>query len=460
METRADVGLTQGDGRASTFSGGVLVLFATQVFGAAIGVVNGIVLARLLGPALKGDYYILILLPSTAMVLVQLGLPQAFGFFAARGGVVHMLRQSIAFTAGLSLLAIGAVALLLPQLQEAFLHDAPLELVVLGFLALPLTLNATFMTSIVMGRRAVRWYAIVNVIYPLVTTALLVVILGGIGASVGGAIVVYLAASLVQSVGFSLAARKVTANVSDATRTSSLALLRYGLRFYPSSIMGFFSYRIDAYLIAFLVPDAAPALGWYSMAVGLAEMVFFFPNAVASLFFPRVAASSREESDRQVAEVSRVTLLITAAFALLLVPAAAIMIWLVLPAFEASLPPLLVLLPGVVALSVAKVVGQYVVGIGRPGLNSAISIAALVLNVVLNLMLIPLFGITGAAAASLASYGFTALALTVYSSRTSGSSFASFWVPRPTDVRFTIQTGMGLLSRIRASLRPAVSDGA
>ena len=69
----------------ASFSGGVVVLFVTQVFGAGLGIFSGILLARLLGPAEKGDYYILTLVPATAMVLLQLGLPRAFGFYTARG---------------------------------------------------------------------------------------------------------------------------------------------------------------------------------------------------------------------------------------------------------------------------------------------------------------------------------------------------------------------------------------
>ena len=59
-----------------------------------IGIINGILLARLLGPAGKGDYYILVLVPATAMVLLQLGLPQAFNFYAARGQTVRTRNQS------------------------------------------------------------------------------------------------------------------------------------------------------------------------------------------------------------------------------------------------------------------------------------------------------------------------------------------------------------------------------
>lgn len=71
--------------RASTFSGKVVVLFGTQIFGAGIGIINGIILARLLGPAAKGDFYLLVLVPSTIMVLITFGLPVAFGFYSGRG---------------------------------------------------------------------------------------------------------------------------------------------------------------------------------------------------------------------------------------------------------------------------------------------------------------------------------------------------------------------------------------
>ncbi len=57
----------------------------TQIFGAGVGIVNGMLLARLFGPAGKGDYYIIARLPATAMALLWLGLPQALGFFSARG---------------------------------------------------------------------------------------------------------------------------------------------------------------------------------------------------------------------------------------------------------------------------------------------------------------------------------------------------------------------------------------
>ena len=194
------------------------------------------------------------------------------------------------------------------------------------------------------------------------------------------------------------------------------------------------------------------------MAVALAEMIFLFPSAVATIFFPHVAGSSREDADRQVALVSRVTLLVSGMFALLLIPCAAAMIWTVLPAFDQSIPPFLVLLPGVVALSGANVVGGYVTGIGRPGINSIVSVIALVVNIVANLVLIPRFGILGAASASLISYTLSSLVLTAVAARFSRTPLWRFWIPDLDDVRYVAATSAGLVRRVRNGARGAAEE--
>ena len=448
----------QDKSRAETFSGRVGVLFATQTLGAFVGIFNGILLARLLGPAGKGEYYLLILVPSTAMVLVQFGLPQAVSFYAARGRTAGIMIRALVLTVVLSAVALVTIALLLPLLQEAILHGIALDQFLVALIAIPIAVSATLTAAIVMGRQAVRWYAGINMALPIVT-ALLLVVLGGLGPSVMGAIAVYLIACLIQAIGFAIGARRVSAANVGAESVSYRELVRYGLRVYPASLTGFFIYRVDVYLIAFLLVAPAAQLGYYSMAVGLAEMVFFFPNAVSTLFFPHVAGAPREDSDRQVTMVSRVTLLVTGAVALALIPAAAVMIWVVLPDFGPALPALIVLLPGVVALSLAKVVGAFVVGIGKPEIDSYVSVGALIVNIIANLILIPRLGIVGASAASLISYSLTSLLLTLAASRFTMTSVADFWVPRSSDVRFIVVTSLGLVRRLRASRAASRDEG-
>jgi O-antigen/teichoic acid export membrane protein len=440
--------------RGARFSGRVGVMFGTQILGAAIGIVNGILLARLLGPAGKGDYYLLVTLPATAVVLIQLGLPGAFEYFTARGQSARLIRRSFVLTALLSAIVYTVVVALLTLLEGTFLHGVDVGLLLFVFLAVPLGLLATFSSAIVLGRQAVRLFAAVKLSYPLAATVLIIVILGGYGASVANAIVVFVIVATINAVAYLVAAVLTSRTVPLPSVAPYRQLIRYGLQFYPGSLAGYFSYRSDVYLIALMMASPSAPLGYYSMAVGLAEMIFFFPNAVSSVFFPHVAGSSREDADRQVAPICRATLLISGFFAVLMVPAAGVLFAVVLPGFDQSIPPLLVLLPGVVALSGANVVGGYVTGIGQPGVNSVVSVIAFVVNVVANLLLIPRFGIVGAAAASLISYSLSSLLLTAVAARYSRTPLTQFWIPRVGDVRYLAGTSVSLARRVQAVVRP------
>lgn len=434
---------------ARSFTGRVAVVFGTQVLGSGIAILNGILLARLLGPAAKGDYYLLILVPATATALTLLGLPQAFGFFAARGKTQGIVIKALLLATGLAALGfLGALALM-PVLHESVLHSLPFGLVLVAFLAVPLALSAAFAQAIVMGRQAVRWYAAISIGVPVLTTILTFVVVGLLDLSVTGALAVYLITLGVQAAGFAIGATHLSAANEAAAPVSLRDLLGYAIPFYPANLTVHFNYRIDGYIIAWLISDASESLGYYSMAVALAELVFYFPNAVSILFFPHVAGSPREQSDRQVAMVSRVTLLVSAIVGLLLVPASALMIWLLLPAFTPSLLPYLVLLPGVVAISSSKVVAGYITGINRPGVSSTVSIAVLVINIVANLLLIPRIGIIGAAAASMISYSSSSLLLTVIAARISHTPITSFWIPRKSDGAYVVWIMTGMIRRLR-----------
>jgi O-antigen/teichoic acid export membrane protein len=437
--------------RGGVFSERVATLFATKVITFGIAFFNGILLARLLGPGGKGDYYLLMLLPTTIMILVQLGLPQAFGFFAARGQTRGIVAMTLVLTTILSAAGIVAAIALYPFLREAFLRGLEPALIALGLLSLPLALNATFTSGILLARQAVRWYATVTIAQAIAAAVLLTLMVGVLGLGVPGALAAYLAYQSIQTIAFIAGAARVSAAAPHPERVSYREVLRYGLPLYPASITQFFAYRADVFLLAWLIADASVALGYYSMAVTMAELVFFFPNSVSLVFFPHVAGSSSEQSNRQVPMVSRVTLLVTASMALALVPAATGLIWVVLPAFVPSLPALFVLLPGVVALSVTKVLSDYLAGLGRTAVTSWITVGAFALNIAANLILIPAYGIVGAAAASLLSYSASSLAFSLVAARVSRAPLVAFWIPRRADLLFaattTVAVGRRMLGR-------------
>jgi O-antigen/teichoic acid export membrane protein len=431
-----------------SFSGRVVVLFATSVVTTGIAIVNGFMLARVLGPSGKGDFYLLTMLPVSVMVLIQLGLPQAFGFFAARGKTVGINTMTLVLTAALCIPALIATLALLPLLRSTVLHSLDPYLIILAMAVLPLMLNGTFTTGILLARHAVRWFAAVNIGLTVTSICLYALVVGVLGLGLVGALWTTLLIAFIGPIGFFIGSARASARVPDAERLSYRELLGYALPLYPGNLTQYFSLRVDVYLLAALVADPSAPLGYYSMAVTMAQLVFFLPNAVSTVFFPHVAGSRREESDRQVGAVSRVTILITAGVAIALIPVATVLIHLILPAFVPALPPFYLLLPGVVALSVTKVLSSYVAGVGRTVWTSYVNVGSLILNLVANLILIPRFGIMGASAASVISYSASTVAFTVLASRLAHGSVAEFWVPRADDVRFVVGTMIGMGRRV------------
>jgi O-antigen/teichoic acid export membrane protein len=254
--------------------------------------------------------------------------------------------------------------------------------------------------------------------------------------------------SVLMAIAVTVATRRLGRTSPGGAPASLRAMASYGARLYPGSLSGYFSYRADTYIIQALTLPAS-ALGLYSQAVTIAELVFYVPDSITTIFLPRVAGSTPEDSNSLVGRVGRLTMLLTVGVALCLVPIAFVGIHLILPRFVDCLPAFVVLLPGVVSLSVAKVMTSYVNGRGHPGLVAIGTVASLILNVALNLVFIPRFGIVGASLSSLISYTFQAVVAVAFASRLSGRSPLSLFVPGTAEVRLLVETMRRLTGRAR-----------
>jgi len=432
----------------SGFSLRVLVYFLTQVVTAGLGLLNGFLLASLIGPDGRGEFYLLTFYPTTLMVIGQLGLPQAFTFFTARRLFGGLIARSIAFAIVIGSVLIVATAAFLPELEQTFLRNLEAPAILGGLVALPFMLNANFTTGIVVGRQSAFGIALIYVGVNALTTILILVLVGGLHLGVIGALIGFVLSAVALALAFLWLALRSTREVPSEGGVGTRRLFGYGLPFFPASLSQFFAARTDVFLLAALLADPAAPLGYYSLAVAIAELVFLFPNAVSTFFFPHVAGGIRAESDRQVGKVARVTLILTGLVGILLAPAVTIAIMVIIPTFTPALPALYILLAGATVLGPTRVLAGYIAGLGRPGLASAVNLGALGLNVVLNITAIPLLGIVGAALAMLASSLLSSLVSSAIAARLSGERLRAFWLPRMEDVRFIVATGRGFLGRL------------
>lgn len=167
-------------------------------------------------------------------------------------------------------------------------------------------------------------------------------------------------------------------------------------------------YNVDLLLLQPLV--GSHETGLYKAALVIAEFMWLIPSAVQMIFIQSSSESwsrnAHDEITSMASKATRYTLIFTT---LLLIGVAALatpfMQLYFGETFTDAVLPLLLLLPGVLGFAVARPI--YAIGQGRGEFRVLIVATgtASVVNLVLNLLLIPRYGMTGAAIATSVGYG-------------------------------------------------------
>jgi O-antigen/teichoic acid export membrane protein len=223
--------------------------------------------------------------------------------------------------------------------------------------------------------------------------------------------------------------------------------VRYGAQGQIANLAQLFNYRLDQFLVAAFVSRAG--VGHYTVAVGLAESVWWLSSSVALVLMPRLTEMSREEANETVPVSCRTTLLasILASVALVAVSPLAIDV-LFGDEFSPAQWPLVLLMPGIVAASATRVLGSYLFSQGRIIYNTYATFIALGLTIGLDFALIPLLEVEGAAIASSVAYTASLAATLYWYTRVSGGSVREVLVFRAGDLHRISGAFSGIWTRL------------
>jgi O-antigen/teichoic acid export membrane protein len=181
--------------------------------------------------------------------------------------------------------------------------------------------------------------------------------------------------------------------------------LSYGWKAHLSNILAFINYKADVFLANFFLGPAA--VGVYVIAVTLAEKLWLMSQAVSTVLLPRLAQLNTDEAKRKELTplITRWVLLATLIAALMLASLAHwLIIWIFGANYASALIPLWILLPGIVFLAGSRVLANDIAARGRAELNLYGSIIVVAINVMGNFLLIPAYGLAGAAASTTLAY--------------------------------------------------------
>jgi O-antigen/teichoic acid export membrane protein len=183
-------------------------------------------------------------------------------------------------------------------------------------------------------------------------------------------------------------------------------LLRHGSRVYVVGLLTFVLIRLDLLLVNAVV--GAEAAGQYSVAAFVAEGLVLIPIVVGTNLVPRLAVTAE---NNLLVLVFRTLLVVWGAICLLSIPGAAVGIPLLFgERYDAAVELYLWLLPGTFAMGMLNSLTIHYFVRGYPPALMAAWGVGLVLNVALNLVLLPGLGVVAAPVLSSLAYAGVLLA--------------------------------------------------
>jgi O-antigen/teichoic acid export membrane protein len=340
------------------------------------------------------------------VILLRLGITSAFFrfYFDADDDAhrVRVVRTSFWFTMGMATLGL-VVGMFFAVPITHFLHVGDPWLVRAGFVGLWAQMNYAQMTALFRVEERPVGFAIASVANVLITIGATIALVVGAHKGALGAIVGNFVGTL--SVYFVLLAYRRYQLGLTFDRPLLRAMNRFGLPLVPAALMLWAINFIDRLFIAHFKGQAE--VGVYSLAVRIASVIIFLMMAF-QLAWPAFAYSIRDDraARRTYSYVLTYLLLVTCWMSLALAVLAPWIVHLLAPrgtfARSANAVPLL-------CFATAAYSGYTVlaIGIGRARqtqFNWIVSGAAALVNIALNIALIPPYGMMGAAIATFVAY--------------------------------------------------------
>lgn len=415
-----------------------LLTVVRQVLSIVFGLLAMVIIARVLGKSGQGQYTLAILLPTLLFTLLNSGLSISTVYFLGQKKYTdEEIYSTNLFTSFLlSLVSIATGLVIIFFFKDYFFENLNSKLLLYTLLIIPLIFTQKNLQTIFQGKEDFEKFNLVVILNQLGLLLFSIVFVWFLDLGVYGAVLSFGMSQFLMLVA-SFYFLKTSYGLFWPKKVSidfAKESFKFGLKGHLSNVLSFFNYRIDMFIIAYFMDDVA--VGVYSVAVLLAERIWLISQSVSSVLFARVAnLSNDDERNRFTSIASRNTLFITLIGGLFL---AIISKWFIElffgMEFVDSVKPFLYMIPGVVIFSMSKVLANDFIGRGYPEINTYIAFVTALTNFGLNIWLIPIYGVKGAAIATSSSYILDAIIKSTYFSFKNNVAFKEFYIFKSSDL--------------------------
>ncbi len=372
-----------------------------------------LLIARQLGPEGNGIYSMALLLPILASTFLSFGVAPATVYYVGRAEIAasDAIHTNVLLAFFISVAGVLILTPLIWFFGGTIFPGISRTLLWLSLASFPLALSIQLLNSVNQAKKDFRTFNRVLLVPPAIT---LVCVFAAINLFNGGplsCVAAYLAGQiaglLIVLIGLRQHVNKPAANFRDLRNLTETVpqLLRYGWKAHLANVFAYVNYRSDIFLVNFFTSPAVT--GIYVVAVQLAEKLWMLSQAASTVLLPRLAGMHAVPGNRNrlalryAGGILIITLFASLALGILLFFFSGLLFG---PAYSQVVKPFFFLLPGIVAGAASRILANCIAAAGKPEWNLLTSIGVVIANISGNIVLIPIYGMVGAATATSIAY--------------------------------------------------------
>lgn len=351
--------------------------------------------SRYLGPSLKGDVAYISSITQITSIVFGIGLHQAYPYYKKKTGkdvAPFFVKLTLAMTI---IYTVIAVAL------SIFIHG-DFKIVAI-FMMTPLLVYNRIVAYINMVEAPNKKNA-TELIADVVLLVAVVILWITVPATVVWGVFLLLIKDLLLAIIYTYRLRKsITAPVKMEMK-EIWGVLKYGIYPMLALLMTTLNYRVDVIMLKQFVTSAD--VGIYSVGVMLAERVWMIPDALKEVMISNLAKGKGTDEVSFVIRICNSACIIVV-LGIVVLGQPFINIFFGMD-YSSAYSITVVILVGVIFMVYYKMIGAFNIVEGKQRENFTYLIISVICNVILNAILIPIFGNIGAAIASIFSYAISA----------------------------------------------------
>lgn len=372
----------------SLFSNEYVFALLTRFVHIALAMAQSICTARYLGPELKGNSAYISSIVSMGSIIITFGMHQAYPYFKKK------YSREIFFDRYMSLIYIIYAAYFILSIVLCF-FELPID-IKMAILLMPLygyNCVVAYVSLIENPNRRNKISVFVMLFFLMFTVTLMLTT----KSSYGWMVVLLIICHLIESIYFTTILKSKL--IYDKRSLHLLKeLVMFG--FFPmlALLMTTLNYKIDVLMLKQYQFITYGMIGVYSLGIGLAEKIVIIPDTLKGVLVSKLAKGAPSTEVARICRLCMISGLVV--FALLSLCGQWLINILYGQAYSGAYRVLLITSMGVIFIGYFKLIAQYNIVNGKQVRNVFMLSVAIIVNVVGNLILVPKFGINGAAIAT------------------------------------------------------------